>query len=130
MKKLGLVVMVVVLAATVSMAQNRGGNDVNPKERAEREVQTLTEKLDLSKDQQAKVYDVVLKGNNDLVKMRKQRSAGGGDRDAMREKMKSVRTDQNKEMKKILSDSQWEAYEKYQEERRSKRGTRGGGGQR
>ena len=125
MRKLGFALMIVVLAATVSVAQNRGGNDFDPKERAEKEVETLTEKFELSKDQQTKVYDVILKGSNEMVKMRKEAS---GDRDAMREKMMSLRKEQNTELKKILSDSQWESYTKYQQERRSQRGNRGGGG--
>lgn len=126
MKKLGLLLMVVVFSATISMAQNRGGQKLDPKERAEQEVKKLTEKLDLSTEQGKKVYDVLLKGNNEMTEMRK---AGGGDRDAMREKMMKLRSEQNAEMKKILSEAQLAKYEKYQEERRSERGTRGGGGQ-
>ncbi len=53
----------------------------------------------------------------------------GGDRDAMRSKMGKMRENSNKEMKKVLSESQYKKYEAYQEERRKQR-QGGGRGQR
>lgn len=121
MKKLGLLLIVLVLGTTVSMAQNRGGQNMSPEERAKSQTEQLDEVLDLNKDQEKKVYDLNLKASKEMVKMREEMQ-GGGDRDAMREKFGKMREEQNKEMKKILSDSQYKKYEKYLEERRAQRG--------
>jgi hypothetical protein len=104
------------------MAQNRGGQNMSPEERAKSQTKQLDELLDLNKDQETKVYDLNLKAGKEMSKMREEMQGGGGDRDAMREKFGKMREGQNKEMKKILSDSQYKKYEKYLEERRSQRG--------
>ena len=44
-----------------------------------------------------------------------------GSREGMREKFGEMRAEQNKEMKKILTDDQYKKYEKYLEERRARR---------
>ena len=119
MKKLGLLLIVLILGTTISMAQNRGGQNMSPEERAKSQTKELDELLDLNKDQETKVYDLNLKAGKEMAKMREE---GGGDREAMREKFGKMREEQNKEMKKILSDSQYKKYEKYLEERRSQRG--------
>ena len=126
MKKLGLLLMVVVLGTTISMAQNRG-QDFDPEESAKKQTAELKELLDLKKDQEKKVYDLTLKGNNEMVEMRKEMQ-NSGSREGMREKFGKMREKQNKEMKKILTDDQYKKYEKYLEERRARRGQGGGGG--
>ncbi len=129
MKKLGLLLMVVVLGTTISMAQNRSGQgNYDPVESAKKQTETLKKELDLNKDQEKKVYKVVLDGANKMDKMRKEMQSGGGDRDAMRAKFGEMRKEQNEEMKKILTDDQYKKYEKYLEERRARRGQGGGGG--
>lgn len=112
--------MIVVLGTTITMAQSRGGQrDFDPVERAKQTTKELTEKLDLKKDQEKTVYDLNLKTNKEMSVAFKE---ADGDREAMRAKMGKTREAYNKEMKKILSESQWEKYEKYQEERRKQRG--------
>ncbi len=129
MKKLGLLLMVVVLGTTISMAQNRSGQgNYDPVESAKKQTEVLKKELDLNKEQEKKVYKVVLDGANKMDKMRKEMQSGGGDRDAMRAKFGEMRKEQNKEMKKILTDEQYKKYEKYLEERRARRGQGGGGG--
>lgn len=126
MKKLGLLLLVVLLGTTMSMAQNKGGQrNSDPAEMAKRQTEAVKKACDLDADQETKVQALNLKSANKMNEMRK---SGGGDRDAMREKMKTIRDDQNKEMKKVLSDDQWKKYEKYMEEQRKQRGQRGGGG--
>lgn len=120
MKKLGFILMILILGTSVSMAQ-RGGQDFDPEERAKAQTEELKELLDLKKDQEKKVYELNLKAGKDMAKMRSEMQ-GGGDRDAMREKFGKLRAEQNKEMKKILTDAQYEKYEKYLEERRQRRG--------
>ena len=118
MKKLGLLLMVVLLTSTISFAQ-RGGQRMSPEERAKQTTERLTKALDLKKDQEKKVYDLNLKAGKEMSAIFQD---AGGDREYMREKMGKVREKTNKEMKKILSDSQWKKYEKYMEEQRNRRG--------
>lgn len=113
--------MLVILGTTFSMAQNRGGQNMDPEERAKTQTAELKKVLDLNKDQEKKVYDLNLKAGKDMVKMREEMQ-GSSDRDAMREKFGKMREEQNKEMKKILSEDQFKKYEKYLEERRAQRG--------
>ncbi len=126
MKKLGLLLMVVVLGTTISMAQNRG-RDFDPEESAKKQTAELKELLDLNKDQEKKVYDLNLKAANKMADLRKEMQ-NSGSREGMREKFGKMREEQNKEMKKILTDDQYKKYEKYLEERRARRRQGGGGG--
>ena len=120
MKKLGFLLIILILGTTVSIAQDRGGQrNFDPEEMAKRQTENLKEVLDLKKDQEKQVYELNLKTGKEMAKMREE---AGGDREAMREKMMGMREKQNKEMKKILTDSQWTKYEKYLEERRNRRG--------
>ncbi|MCK5730546.1 MAG: hypothetical protein KAH68_05695 [Draconibacterium sp.] len=132
MKKLGLLLLIVFLGTTISMAQNRGGQsqgNFDPVESSKKQTAELKEELDLNKDQEKKVYDIVLKGSNKMAEMRKDMQSGG-DRTAMREKFGELRKEQNTEMKKVLTDDQYKKYEKYLENRRSSRGSQGSGGNR
>ena len=127
MKKLGLLLMIVVLGSTILMAQNRNrqGN-YDPAESAKKQTEVLKKELDLNKDQEKKVYAVVLNGANKMADMRKEMQKSGS-REGMREKFTEMRKEQNKEMKKILTDDQYKKCEKYLEERRARRGQGGGG---
>lgn len=120
MKKLGLLLMFVILGTTFSMAQNRGGQNMDPEERAKTQTEELKKVLDLNKDQEKKVYDLNLSSGKKMTAMRAEMQ--GGDREAMREKFGKLREEQNKEMKKILTEAQFKKYEKYLEERRAQRG--------
>ncbi len=120
MKKLGLLLMFVILGTTFSMAQNRGGQNMDPEERAKTQTEELKKVLDLNQDQEKKVYDLNLSSGKKMTAMRAEMQ--GGDREAMREKFGKLREEQNKEMKKILTEAQFKKYEKYLEERRAQRG--------
>ncbi|MCY1722245.1 hypothetical protein OU798_17965 [Prolixibacteraceae bacterium Z1-6] len=127
MKKLGLLMMIVIFGATLSLAQNRDGQrNFDPEEMAKRQTKELTELLSLDKAQAQKVHELNLESGKKMSKMREEMQ-GGGDREAMREKMTEMRKKQNAEMKKILSEDQYTKYEKYLEERRARRGGSGGG---
>jgi len=126
MKKILFVFMVSILVTTISYAQNRGGQrNFDPEEIAKRQTEELKETLDLKKDQEKKVYELNLKNGKKMAEMRQN---SDGDREAMRASFMKLREEQNKEMKKILSDTQYKKYEKYLEERRNRRG--GGQGRR
>lgn len=129
MKKLGLLLLFAMIIATVSVAQDRGMGNFDPKEMAKRQTDDLTKLLTLNKDQQKKVLELNQKSAESMQKMRDEMMNGGGDREKMREQMTKSRDEQTKEMKKILTADQFTKYEKYLEERRS--GRQGGpGGQR
>lgn len=125
MKKIGFLLLTFMLATTVIVAQNRQNS--TPEEMAKQQTEQIKEKCDLDKAQEKKVYEVSLKSGKEMAKMRDE-MRNGGDRDAMREKMMKLRDEQNKEMKKILSEDQYKKYEKYLEERRAARQGGGGGG--
>lgn len=128
MKKAGLLIIVVLFLSMISMAQNR--QNATPEEMAKSQTEQINKKCDLDKTQEKKVYEVSLKSGKEMAKLRDEMRNGNGDRDAMREKMGKIRDTQNKEMKKILSDEQYEKYEKYLEERRAEMRQRRGGGSR
>lgn len=129
MKKIGLLLLFAFVLTTVSMAQNRGERNFDPEEMAKRQTEELTKTLDLNKDQQKKVLSLNKEMGEKMSAMREDMRDGGGDWGAMREKMTKIREEQNKEMKKILTEDQYKKYEKYLEERRARRGQgRPGGG--
>lgn len=130
MKKLGLLLLSVIVFATVAMAQNQGQRSFDPKERAKRQTEELTKALGLNKDQAKKVLELNTKMGEKMSAMWSEARNGGGDREAMREKMTKVREEQNTEMKKILTEDQYKKYEKYLEEQRARRGQGRPGGQR
>lgn len=128
MKKITIVFLMLVFAFSNLMAQPGGQRNFDPKERAQQTTERLKEALDLNKDQEKKVYEIQLKGNEKMAKMREEMQGGGG-WEGMREKMTQFREEQNKEMQKVLTEGQWKKYEKYMEEQRSRR-EQGGGGRR
>jgi len=130
MKKLGLLLLSVFVFATVTMAQNQGPRNFDPKEMAKRQTEELTKTLDLNKDQAKKVLELNTKMGEKRSTMFQEMRNGGGDREAMREKMTKIQEEQNAEMKKILTEDQYKKYEKYLEERRAQRGQGRPGGQR
>ena len=127
MKKFGFLMLAAMFFATVAMAQPGGQRNFDPKEMAKRQTEELTKELGLNKDQAKKVLELNTKSMEKMSEMRGQ-MRDGGNREAMREKMQKQREEQNAEMKKILTEDQYKKYEKYLEERRSRRG--GPGGQR
>lgn len=121
MKKIGFLLIAIVLGTMLSMAQPGGQRNFDPAERAKSQTAELKEALGLNKDQEKKVYDLNLESNKNMAKMRQEMQGGGGF-EGMREKMTKMREEQDKKMKAILTEAQWTKYEKYQEERRANRG--------
>lgn len=125
MKKIGFLLIAILLGTTLSMAQP-GGQRMSPEERAKQQTAELKEALGLDKTQEKKVYDLNLETGKKMQKMREE-MGGQGFSEEMREKMRAIREDQNSAMKKILTAQQYTKYEKYLEEQRARRGQRGGG---
>ena len=122
MKKIGFLLIAVLLGAIISMAQPGGQRNRNPEEMAKRQTERLKELLGLNKAQEKKVYDLSLENGKKRAEMFQEMRDSGNGFEEMREKMQELRNDENKKMKAILTDEQWTKYEKYLEERRSRRG--------
>ena len=122
MKKIGILLIAIVLGRIVSMAQNREQRSFDPVERAKTQTAELKEALGLDKDQEKKVYDLNLDSNKKMGVMREEMQASGGGFEGMREKMTKMREEADKKMKTILTEAQWPKYQKFQEESRARRG--------
>jgi periplasmic protein CpxP/Spy len=126
MKRFGLLVLSVMLATFVCQAQP-GQRSFDPEEMAKRQTEQIKEAVGLNADQEKQVYDLNIESGKKMRAMREENQGAGFE--GMREKMGKIREEQDKKMKEILTEAQWEKYLKYQEERRSRRGQgRPGGG--
>jgi len=125
MKRLGIVLIVLVLTASVSLAQDRRGRgNFDPEEMAKRQTEQIKEAVGLNADQEKKVYELKLATGKKMTELRDEMQGGGGF-EGMREAFGKIREEEDKKMKEILTNEQWKAYEKWQEERRQRRGSRG-----
>ena len=107
------------------LAQNGGGWNADPEQRATQQTALMTEKLALSDAQALKVKEINLKYAN---QMKDAREKANGDRDAMRAAMAPIREAQDKEMQTVLTEEQWAQWTKFREEQRGNRGNFGGPG--
>lgn len=123
-----------------SADQGRPGNGgdfqrMTPEQRLQRQTQMMVEQLKLNKDQEQKVTAInkkyMEKQNFDWSKMR---DASDDERAKMREDMRKVQADKDKEIKTILTPDQVKLYDDMQKKReermRNNQGRWGGGGQR
>jgi periplasmic protein CpxP/Spy len=119
MKKFGLLVLSVMLAALICQAQP-GQRSFDPEVMAKRQTEQIKEAVGLNADQEKQVYDLNIESGKKMRALREENRGAGFE--GMREKMGKIREEQDKKMKEILTEAQWEKYLKYQEERRSRRG--------
>lgn len=117
MRKFGVILLPLVMIALIGMAQP-GQRNIDPEDLAKRQTTQIKEAVDLDEDQEKQVYDLNLETGKKMRDLRDKMQGGGFE--GAREKMGEIREEQNKKMKEILSDTQWEKYEKYQEERRAR----------
>ncbi|MBN1821180.1 MAG: hypothetical protein JXR31_01165 [Prolixibacteraceae bacterium] len=129
MKKIGLLLAALLVAVIFVNAQPPGGQGGNfdPEQMIKRQVDQIVEACGLSKEQTQKVEAIVRKGNEKRMEMF-QDMGGGGDREAMREKMNKMRDEQTKEIKAVLTEEQAKKYDKFLEEQEQRRRERGFGG--
>lgn len=127
MKRIGILMMVLLMATFAGMAQGGGQQrNFDPEEMAKRQTAQIKEACGLDAAQEKKVHELLLtSGKKMRAEREKMMGAGGPPSEDMRAKMQKMRDDQNAEMKKILTADQYKKYEKYLEERRAQRG--GGG---
>ena len=132
MKKLFLTMMVAMISLT-SFAQFGGGQrrEFKPEDQATRRADQVKEAAKTTDEQYKKVYDLFLKqAQEQQAKMKEAQDKGERpqfDREAMQKQQEAT----NAALKEILSEEQYAAYEKAQQERRQRFGQGGGrpGGQ-
>ncbi len=136
MNRLVFVIMMLVTALVISC--NNGSNNsqqmpfgrsggmgpgnFDPEAMVDRMMEETTETLELSKDQEKQLREIMLDNFDNMAKMREEMQNNGGGFEEMREQMQQAREEQNKKIKEILSEEQWEKYQVMQEERRARRG--------
>lgn len=103
-----------------------GGGNFDPSVFIDRQIEELKEGLQLSDEQEKQVREIITAGFETMRKSREEMMDGGGDREAMREKMQAMRDEQNQKLKAVLSEEQFAKYEQIQAERRER--MRQGGG--
>jgi len=119
MKKLMMICALLFSVITYANAQQQGGGPgrggmmMKPEDR----VKQLDEKLKLSDDQKTKLTVVFTEQAEAMKKMRDEMQ--GGDRDAMREKMQKMRTDNDVKVNAVLTEDQKKAYKTWQDEQRA-----------
>ena len=93
-------------------------------ERMKERMVASFEKLELDEARQAKVNGIIEKQLEETMAL-----FGSGSREGMREKFGALREKYTAQFKEVLSEEQFEAYEKSRDESRKQRGGgRGGGG--
>jgi hypothetical protein len=151
MKKLSIWLVVFLMISGMTYAQERGGGQrpsrteqgrpggprgngqFNPEEMMKRQTQRLVEELKLNKDQEQKVTAInkkyMEKQTGDWQKMR---DASDEERAQMRENMRKVQAEKDKEIKAILTADQVKLYDdmlkRREEMRRNGQGRMGGPG--
>lgn len=152
MKKLGVLLVILLFASGITYAQRGGGErpskaveqgrpgagrgdrtQMNPEEMLKRQTQRLVEELKLNKDQEAKVLEInkkyMDKQSGDWAKMR---DASDEERTKMREAMRKIQDEKNKEIKAVLTPEQVKLYDenlkKREEMRKNGQGRMGGFG--
>lgn len=128
--KLGLSTLLFILVFTQLQAQGPGGKQgqMDPEKRAEQQTAMMTQKLGLSEAQATKIKEINLKYAAKAKTLREANT--GGDRTAMRGQMTTLRTEQDAELKTMLTSDQWATWEKVQTEQRANRDERGKGSKR
>ena len=124
MKKLMMICGLMLGIAGFAQAQQGGGRGMMMK--PEERVKQLDEKLKLSDDQKTKLTAVFTEQSEAMKKMREEAQAG--DREAMRDKIKKFRAENDVKVAAVLNDEQKKTYEAWQKEQRAEMQKRMQGG--
>lgn len=133
MKKMFFSMMLAALSLTSFAQQPQEGRqrrEFNPEEMATRRADRLKEVAQLSDEQYQKVYDLYLQQSKDQQARIKEAQDRGERPQFNRDEMQKQQEATNAAMKEILSDEQFEAYTKLQQQRRGGRPGGQMGGQR
>lgn len=115
MKKIGLVMVALLMMCGVVMAQGPGGGrNMDPKQRAGQMTEQMVKDYSLTDVQKEKVQALNLDMSQKMSEM------SGNDREARRTQMQTMRDDYNKKIKEVLTDEQYQKHTKAEEERRQR----------
>lgn len=124
MKKFSIVVVLLLSVFTFANAQNppQGGpgggrNMGTPEERAKRQTEMFSTRLNLTAEQKAQAEVIFLAQAKSVDSLRK---ASAGDMAAMRSSMKSIQQASESKFTGLLNEEQKKQYAVFQEERKSK----------
>jgi periplasmic protein CpxP/Spy len=150
MKKLGLILVVLMLVAGTNYAQERGGGqrpsqaagprqgqgspngqgrqNMSPEEMVKSQTKRLVDELKLNKEQEAKIAAIYKKSASNTTDFQKMRDASEAERTKMRETMQKTRDQQEKDIKAVLTPAQLKTYEESLKNRQNGQGRMGGQG--
>jgi hypothetical protein len=124
MRIISALILLVFAASTAATAQPGSGRGGDPVQRAEMQTKLMIDSLSLSTKQGEKVKGINLKYAN---KMKEARAANtDGDWEKMRATMDAIRTEQNAELKAVLTQEQYDRWQKIAEAQMQRRGGPGG----
>ena len=119
-----MVIGFVACSQTEEGRQGRRGQNFDPEQMLNRQVERMTTALELDEDQQKAVKELYIKFNE---KQSKAREELGGNREEMRESMQKIGVERESELEEILSSDQWvkwkEVREQFQQRRRRGQGS-------
>ena len=101
------VFVLILLISNVIFAQKEMQNAKTPEERAKNQTKILTKACNLTEDQQLNVEKVLL---NSILKLKELRSVKPTKRGERLAEIQAVKENQNTEIKKILSEEQYNKY--------------------
>jgi Spy/CpxP family protein refolding chaperone len=147
MKKLGILIVMLLIVSGITYAQERGGGErpsrtmpqggpgargdrpqMTPEQMIQRQTQRLVEELKLTKDQEAKVTAINKKYmQNQSFDWSKMRDASDEERTKMRETMTKVQAEKEKEIKAILTADQIKLFDENKKKREANRRNGQGG---
>jgi hypothetical protein len=130
MKKAILLLAIAITGVLAVQAQGNGGGFQRrtPEERLQQVKEKLTD-LNLDKDQTTKSDSAFIDYFRAQQKLFEEMRGGGGDRDAIRDKMMKLANDRDDKLKKIYTDDQYKKWKEVIEPttRPQRGGNRGGG---
>jgi len=126
MKKFLLPLLALALSATAASAQTMpdqaGRPRRTPEEMATRQTEGLTRQLGLSADQSAKVQQILLARDQEMLALRGQMQAGTADRKQLREQLLAGRAKYDDQLKAVLTPEQYTKMQTMQASRRQRGG--------
>ena len=100
------------------------GQRMDPAQRIERRVTMMTERLQLSQPQATQIRQILTQESEQMRAIFEKRQ-NGGDREALRPEIESVREGTEKKIDAVLTESQRKSYAELREQMRQRRGERG-----
>lgn len=116
MRKIGLLLISLMMLTFTGMTQP-GQRSIDPEIMAKRQTAQLKEELQLNEDQEKQVYEIKLESGKKFQAIRKEMQPGKRF-DGMREKFAAIREVEDEQLKKALTEAQWEKYQEYLKKRR------------